>query len=963
MARTLIILFLILLVSVDKTTAQQPSIRNFATSIYGGGTQNWCISQTDNKRMLFANNSGLLTYDSDRWFLFNIANNTNVRSLYYDGEQDYIYAGASNEFGYYYTDSITFKTTYQSLSINLPEKEQSFDEVWNIYKYKDAITFQCKRHIFLLKPDGEFSVFHTKYRIETSTVVDDKIIIACKEATYYIFNNRLHTMNNTDLLQGKSVRAILPYVNGMIIFATASDGLYTYDGFTTTPLMLDISPFLENNQIFCGAIHGDMLAFGTVRGGLVVKNISSGQNSYANVSTGLQNNTVLSLFFDSLNNIWLGLDQGISYVLTEAPYKELFGHNNQNGTGYSSLIFENKLYLATNQGLFFTPFPMPDTPIPPQPQLLANMTGQAWSLRNISHSVLCGNDDGAYQITGTEARKIPGPEGTWDFKELHHHPGSVLSCDYQGLYILKEVENQWVFSNRVEGFNETSTAFEEDSDGSIWVSHWQKGVYHLWLSDDLTTVVKMKFYSSENELPTNDNNIISKIDGKIYISSADGFYRYDSESGKLVKDAKLNATFQSLEHPLRLIETPRRDIWAVNTGSLSLAKRDSTGNYETDTLTFRSIAKRLQANLGHIDFIDENHTIFNVENGFISVNNDYISKRNDAQILIRRILGTKSTDTIFYAGTTKNVQKNIQIPHDQNSIKIEYVWPQYSSDKSISFSCYLENYDNEWTNQQDAVSKEYTQLRKGSYTFHLRGHNMATGVVQETMIKFTVLPAWYETLLAYAIYLVTFIIMMFYIFKFLKNRYDRRIHEIEMRRERQLRERETQLEIERQKKEKELIQMKKEELEIELKHKTSLLADSTMNLIRKNDMLQMLDNDLSEISNGIRHQEATHTLNRKIQNIHKSIHSNIKEDENWEKFEENFNLVYVNYMKKLTEQFPHLKMNDRKLCAYLRMGLSSKEMASLFNTSIRSIETARYRLRKKLNLGHDDNLSDFIQSL
>ncbi len=58
-----------------------------------------------------------------------------------------------------------------------------------------------------------------------------------------------------------------------------------------------------------------------------------------------------------------------------------------------------------------------------------------------------------------------------------------------------------------------------------------------------------------------------------------------------------------------------------------------------------------------------------------------------------------------------------------------------------------------------------------------------------------------------------------------------------------------------------------------------------------------------------------------------------------------------------------VKTNDRKLCAYLKMGLSSKEMASLLNTSVRSIETARYRLRKKLDMEQGSNLTDFIQML
>ena len=63
------------------------------------------------------------------------------------------------------------------------------------------------------------------------------------------------------------------------------------------------------------------------------------------------------------------------------------------------------------------------------------------------------------------------------------------------------------------------------------------------------------------------------------------------------------------------------------------------------------------------------------------------------------------------------------------------------------------------------------------------------------------------------------------------------------------------------------------------------------------------------------------------------------------------------------EQFRDLKKNDVKLCVYLRMGLSSKEMASLLNTSVRSIETARYRLRKKLNIGSGDNLLEFISEI
>jgi DNA-binding CsgD family transcriptional regulator len=92
------------------------------------------------------------------------------------------------------------------------------------------------------------------------------------------------------------------------------------------------------------------------------------------------------------------------------------------------------------------------------------------------------------------------------------------------------------------------------------------------------------------------------------------------------------------------------------------------------------------------------------------------------------------------------------------------------------------------------------------------------------------------------------------------------------------------------------------------------------------------------------------------------IRVNIEHDNNWKKFQENFDLVYENYLKRLGEQFPALTVSDKKLCAYLKMDLSSKDIAPLLNMSYRSVEMSRYRLRKKLNLDREVNLTEFLQS-
>lgn len=211
-------------------------------------------------------------------------------------------------------------------------------------------------------------------------------------------------------------------------------------------------------------------------------------------------------------------------------------------------------------------------------------------------------------------------------------------------------------------------------------------------------------------------------------------------------------------------------------------------------------------------------------------------------------------------------------------------------------------------------------------------------------MKINILPAWYETFWAYLFYIILGGLALRTFMKYLKVRADR------------------ELMIEKTKRKAEMTEMQNEKLQTELKHKSSELASSTMSSIHQNDILQKIDEDMALLSESVRREDKKTAVTAKINDIRNNLQSYLNNDEGWEKFEENFNVVYDDFMKKLTTQYTNLKTNDRKLCAYLRMGLSSKEMAALLNMSVRSVETARYRLRKKLNLESGENLTDFIQN-
>ena len=82
--------------------------------------------------------------------------------------------------------------------------------------------------------------------------------------------------------------------------------------------------------------------------------------------------------------------------------------------------------------------------------------------------------------------------------------------------------------------------------------------------------------------------------------------------------------------------------------------------------------------------------------------------------------------------------------------------------------------------------------------------------------------------------------------------------------------------------------------------------------------------------------------------------------DDWKVFQANFEGAHGQFMKILKDNYPDLTSSDLRLCAFLRMNLSSKEIAPLLGISVRGVENHRYRLRKKLNLDGDSNLTEFI---
>jgi DNA-binding CsgD family transcriptional regulator len=243
-------------------------------------------------------------------------------------------------------------------------------------------------------------------------------------------------------------------------------------------------------------------------------------------------------------------------------------------------------------------------------------------------------------------------------------------------------------------------------------------------------------------------------------------------------------------------------------------------------------------------------------------------------------------------------------------------------------------------------------LPPGKYYFEVKARNCLNQESEVISYGFHILPPWYKTTWAYILFalIVVFSLASFYYKQ--KNKLNKqvRLHEIEQNRLLYLH----QLEID--KAASELIALRNEKLHSEIDFKNSELATNAMHLVQKGELISKIKTELNQIMKGIENEKVLTELKKML----KVLGEDDKMDKDWEHFAQHFDKVHSDFVVILKETYPTISPNEIKLCTYLRMNLSTKEIAQLMNISVRGVEIGRYRLRKKLGLSTEVNLFDHL---
>jgi ligand-binding sensor domain-containing protein/DNA-binding CsgD family transcriptional regulator len=933
-----------------------PYVQNYPKTLYQAANKNWSVVKDARGVMYFGNSGGLLSFDGRYWNLYRMPNKVIVRAVAAD-TKGRIFTGGFGEFGYWaYNKKGLF--TYHSLTGLLPKPQRPADEIWKIVVDGPRVLFQSFSSLFVYEKGRVEVISSPKPFLFLFKAGNRSFVEVIGEGLYELKGKRLQLIPNSGRLGRSGVHAILPFSKDRYLIGTAKDGLFIYDGKDIKPWANQANDFLKNYQLNNGVLVGNKyFAFGTILNGLILLDEAGHIVQRVNKAGGLQNNTVLSLYTDDNQNLWAGLDNGIDRIEINSPLHFYFDKAGRFGTVYTSIVHDNKLYLGTNQGLFYRNLDQQRQALAASDfKLVPGSQGQVWDLFLVDGQLLCGHNEGTFRVTGQRLDRISAVKGGWVFKRLPGNPNLLLQGTYTGLVVYRrDARGTWSFSHKVSGFGAPSLYVEPDGKGRVWVSHAYQGLYRLELSPDLKEVKATRNFDKSQGLPGNFNINIFNLEGRIVFSSDAGFYIYDEILNRFSRYGELNGKLGPFASSNKIIKAADKKYWFIDHGKIGLADLSEPGKVQLDATTFSILNGRMVEFYESISRISKSVYVISVDDGFVFYNAQAGARPRHQvpRVLIRRVENT--TDKVFTITENHHPRQAIRIPYGRNDIDISFSLPYYSQG-GIRYQYYLEGHSRQWSDWTARTQKGFTNLEPGAYRFLVKARLHGGAASPVTVFAFTVLPPWYATGWAYGLYgvLAVLLVLLFRYLYGLKLRADQRRIQQDMEREKQEALRQEALHHEQR-----IVKLKNEQLKSELASKSRELANSALSIVAKNELLQNIQQELLQLKDTAGKKLPDEQLRR----IRKVITESRSDDYDWNLFENSFNEAHENYFKKLKAGHPELTPNDLKLCAYLRMNMSSKEMASLLNITVRGVEIRRYRLRKKLNLNHEKNLAEFLMEL
>ena len=467
-------------------------------------------------------------------------------------------------------------------------------------------------------------------------------------------------------------------------------------------------------------------------------------------------------------------------------------------------------------------------------------------------------------------------------------------------------------------------------------------------------------YKDQGSILSKNRNYLAKVKNRLVIANNKGIFEYDVQKNIFEPSDFFKQLFGQTKVQY-LKEDTRGNLWFTQSKKLGVIDFSQPS---PKTVYLPELDNKLMG--GNHEFIypfDEDNVFIAGEEGFYLVDYEkYKNIHDNVSVLIRNVKSVGKSDSVYFDGyfTDKSEDSDhinktaAAVNYKFNSLHFEYSSPVYNQQFTVEYSYLLEGFDKTWSDWSKKNEKDYTNLSPGSYKFQVKARTHAGNTSAVSSYEFIILTPWYRTVWAYSLYVLLVSVVIYFIYKWQKKKFalQQQRHEEEQRKIQYLH----QLEIERT--ESEIIRLKNEKLENEIQHKNFELASTAMNMVHKGEILTKIKGELIRLKKTAGSQQTEEGY----KNIIRMLDEN-KSKRDWDTLAVHFDKVHSDFLNALKEQYPDLTAGDAKLCAYVRLNLTCKEISQLTNITVKSVELSRYRLRKKLRLSSEINLSNFLSSI
>lgn len=781
---------------------------------------------------------------------------------------------------------------------------------------------------------------------------------------------RTYTTENSNL-SSSIINDIYLDIYGTIWIGTWSGGLDRYD-----PGKDDFISYVNNpghpNSLTCNIVRSVIQAdennlwIGTFGGGLNRFNIKTGEFQKIEITTSKRKNSswefIWTLYKDRDGNLWMGTFGAglmkLDKLRSTFPEYTLINKNDGSILGISSVTEDSqgKIWLATlDDGI----------------HIFNRKAGTFTDFKGISNKyvtilykdrldrIWVGTSTGLYQIKTDRQNVKPYlinqgfPKGS-SIKTissiLEDQAGNIWIGFYGGginIISKDEINNDNPSDMKIDKM--FLDKYNKSTLNNIWmISEDRKK--HIWIGNSDKLICYSPWLKKMTYLPIIDvSTIYEDVTGNFWMGTlGNGMYKVGANL-KILKHFQMEEGLRDLI-VVGMLADDRGKLWVATAAGLN------EFDPENETFINFDVNYGLQGgfySLNAQSSLSSGELFFGGNNGFNIFNPHNINRQvvfpkvvvTDIKFNFKSILSNHSNDTTAKVNIFSSDIDKVKTEKNTKTISIEFAALNYSIAKEIVYSYYLEGYDEGWIlTNSDNRRATYTNLDGGKYIFKVKASNeKGNWGDQVTSVQIIVQPPFWKTWW----FRITFILLVvLYFVYYFRHRVRDLQKEVSYYKERNL--------SEKLLKEQELLLLKNEELSQQLHEKGKQLASMAVNKVDHSDWLNTVYKRLLEMKPYASSINLS-KFNQILGLFEKKANLNKETDYN-----ENFDLIYENFTKRFAEAYPRITHKDLRICAYIRMNKSNKEIAAILSITQRSLEISRYRIRKKMGLRNSINLNDYI---